>query len=145
MSFLDQFPRSVRWAIFVPLGIIGAVIVESLLEYVCGAIGLAPSARGTGLTGGALVAFGWALALSLFPAVLSPRPWIVGIVMFVLGLLWRIAPLFFLQPYQRARLPEFALYMSVTTAGHVVGGAVGLYLIRDLTTRKRVGAVSEGA
>jgi hypothetical protein len=130
VSFLEQFPRSVRWAIFVPLGIIGAVIVEGVLEYVCDAMGLAPSTRGTGVTRGALVAFGWALALSLFPAVLSPRPWIVGIVMFVLGLLWRVVPLFFLQPYQRARLPELAVYISVTTGVHVVGGGVGLYLVR---------------
>lgn len=132
MSFLDQFPRLVRWAIFVPLGILGAVMVEGILEYVCDAIGFEQSTQGTGMTRGALVAFGWALALSLFPAVLSPRPWIVGIVMFVLGLLWRVAPLYFLQPYQRARLPNLVVYISVTTAGHVFGGGLALYLIRNM-------------
>ena len=128
-----------RWAIFVPLGIIGAVIVEGVLQYVCDAIGLARSTRGTGVTRGALVAFGWALALSLFPAVLSPRPWIVGIVMFVLGLLWRVAPLFFLQPYQRARLPDLVVYISVTTGAHVLGGGVGLYLVRELVKQPSKG------
>lgn len=142
MSFLDQFPRSVRWAIFVPLGIFGAAIVEGVLEYVCDAIGLAPSTRGTGLTGGALVAFGWALALSLFPAMLSPRPWIVAIVMFVLGLLWRVGPLFFLQPYQRVRLAESVLYISVVTGAHVVGGGVGLYLVRELVKQHSKGSAA---
>ena len=135
MTWLDQFPRWVRWAVFFPLGIIGAAIVEGVLDYLCDAIGLSRSTEGTGMTRGALVAFGWALALSLFPAVVSPRPWIVGIVMFVLGLLWRVAPLFFLQPYQRMRLPDVAVYISVTTGLHVVGGGVGLYLVRQLVKK----------
>ena len=84
-----------------------------------------------------MLAFAWALVLTLVPAVVSPRPWVVGVVMFAVGLLIRIAPVIsaMMVPYQRERLRSLAVALTATIGAHVLGGAVGLYLIRVLAAR----------
>ena len=84
-----------------------------------------------------MLAFVWALTLTLVPAVLSPRPWAVGVVMFAVGLVIRVAPVIsaMMVPYQRARLPPLAVGIAVMIGGHVLGGGVGLYLVRVLAAQ----------
>ena len=84
-----------------------------------------------------MLAFAWALALTLVPAVVSPRPWAVGVVMFAVGLLIRIAPVVsaMTTPYLRERLPSLAVALAAAIGAHALGGGVGLYLIRVLAAR----------
>ena len=114
------------------------VIVQGVLDAVYNAAGLprSPSTPG-GVARAALVGFTWALGLTLFPAVLSPRPWAVGVVMSVVALLVGVAPLvsILMTPYQRPRLPSLAVVLAASIAAHAIGGGVGLYLIRQLSPR----------
>jgi hypothetical protein len=137
---LEGWPRALRWAAFLPAGVAAAVIVESVLDGMFDAAGV-PELRDTeGLSREALTAFGWALTLTLVPAVLSPRPWPVGLVMFVVGLLWRAGPILYLvstTPYMRPRFEAVAVPLSITFATHALGGVLGLYLVRYLTRVER--------
>ena len=136
---LDVWPRSLRWAVFLPAGIGAAVIVDGVLNAAFDAVGLpASSASSAGVSRLALVAFVWALTLTVAPAALSPRPWVVGLVMFVAGFIWRVVPVvsMMMYPYQRARLPSVAVAFAATIGTHVLGGVMGLYLIRDLRHRR---------
>jgi hypothetical protein len=135
---LDALPRGLRWALFLPVGIGCALIAHSVLNAVFDAAGLPTSPASTGgVSRAAMLAFAWALALTLVPAVVSPRPWAVGVVMFAVGLLIRIAPVVsaMTTPYQRARLPSLAVALAATIGAHALGGGVGLYIIRVLATR----------
>lgn len=125
--------RTLRWVVFLPAGIGAALGVSMVLNAAFNAAGLPRSPESTaGIIRAALFAFAWALTLTLVPARLSPRPWAVGVVMFVAGLIVRVAPVISAMtvPYQRARLPSLAVALTVSTGAHVIGGAVALYLIR---------------
>ena len=115
------------------------MIVDGVLNAVFDAVGLPASAASTaGVSRLALVAFVWGLTLTVAPAALSPRPWVVGLVIFVVGLIWRVVPVvsMMMYPYQRARLPSVAVAYAATIATHVLGGVMGLYLIRNLRHRQ---------
>jgi hypothetical protein len=135
---LDAWPRQLRWALFLPAGILCMLIVQGVLHAVYDAVGLP---RSTASIGGvirvALVAFTWALGVTLFPAALSPRPWAVGVVMFAVALLAGVAPVvsIMMTPYQRARLPSLAVVLVASVSAHALGGGVGLYLIRQLVAQ----------
>lgn len=135
---LDALPQSLRWAAFLPAGIVATLIVNGVLEtaFDAGRWPTSPATTG-GVIRGALLAFVWALALTVFPAVLSPRPWAVGVVMFAIGLLVRIAPVIsaLMTPYQRPRLPALAFFLTASIGAHALGGGVGLYLIRQMAAR----------
>ena len=122
---------------FLPTGVMVALIVDAVFNAAFDALGL-PGSPGNpaAVMRLALVAFAWALTLTLVPAVLSPRPWAVGVVMFVVGLLFRIGPVLSMMtvPYQRARLASLAVMFVATTAAQALGGGVALYLIRGLRT-----------
>jgi drug/metabolite transporter (DMT)-like permease len=135
---LDAWPRRLRWAVFLPAGIASALIVQGVLDRFFDGVGLPRSPASTaGVTGAALLAFAWALTLTFVPAVLSPRPRAVGVVMFAAGLIIRVAPILSAMtiPYQRARLPDLAVFFAVTIGAHALGGGAGLYLIRHLAAR----------
>jgi len=114
------------------------LIVQGVLDAVYDAVGL-PRSRASlgGVSRVALVGFTWALGITLFPAALSPRPWAVGVVMFVVALLAGVAPVIsiMMTPYQRARLPSLAVVIVASIGGHVLGGGMGLYLIKQLAAR----------
>jgi hypothetical protein len=115
------------------------LIVQGVLDAVYNAVGLPRSTASIGgVTRAALVGFTWALGATLFPAVLSPRPWVVGVVMSAVALLVGLAPLIsiVMTPYQRARLPSLAVVLVASISAHAIGGGVGLYLIRQLSPRK---------
>jgi hypothetical protein len=138
LRHLDAWPRSLRWAVFLPAGIVAALIVESVLAGVFDALGLQASRRTTGgVSRESMLAFAWALTLTFVPAVVSPRPWAVGVVMFLVGLTIRVAPVLSAMtvPYQRARLSGLAVFLAVTIGAHMFGGGVGLYVIRHVAAR----------
>jgi hypothetical protein len=138
LRHLDALPRVLRWAVFLPAGLLCMLIVQGVLDTIYNAAGLprSPASIG-GVTRVALVAFTWALGVTLFPATLSPRPWAVGVVMFAVALVVGLAPIYTMitTPYLRARMPSVALAISASIGGHVLGGGVGLYLIRRLAAR----------
>lgn len=114
---------------FLPAGIVAALIVDGVLDNVFYALGLRTSGD---VNRAAVYAFAWGLTLTFVSAVLSPRPWAVGLVMFAIGLIIRIAPLFMLLPYQRERLSSLLVELAVVNGAHAWGGGVALYLIRKL-------------
>ena len=64
-----------------------------------------------------------------FPAVISPKPWIVGIIMFVLDFLLGAGPALYRivsYDYMRYRAPEILPIVGAS----VVGGLLGLLLVR---------------
>ena len=139
---LDAWPRGLRWVAFLPVGILGALIVDRVLDGVFDAIGLPTALASAGGVGrAALLSFAWALTLTLVPAVVSPRPWAVGVVMFAVGLIIRVAPVISAMtiPYQRARLPGLAVALAIIIGAHVFGGGVGLYFIRHVAARANEG------
>ena len=136
-SRLDAVPHWARWVMFLPTGVMAALIVDAVFNAVFDALGLPRSPQNPeAVMRLALSAFAWALTLTFVPAVLSPRPWAVGVVMFIAGLLLRIAPILSMMtvPYQRARLPSLAVMFVATTAAQVLGGGVALYFIRGMTS-----------
>ena len=142
---LDAVPRWARWVMCLPAGIMTALIVDAVFSAVFDALGLPRSPQNpAAVMRLALTAFAWALTLTFVPAVLSPRPWAVGVVMFVAGLLFRIAPALSMMtvPYQRERLPSLALMFVATTAAQALGGGVALYLIRGMTAGGNEGRVT---
>ena len=132
---LDAWPRRLRWAVFLPAGIAAALIVHGVLDGVFDAVDRPTSPPSTSRA--SVLAFAWALTLTVVPAVLSPRPWAVGVVMFAVGLIIRVAPILSAMtiPYQRARLPGLAAAFAVIIGAHALGGGVGLYLIRRVSAR----------
>jgi hypothetical protein len=138
---LDALPRGLRWALFLPVGIGCTLIVHGVLNAVFDAAGLPTSPASTGgVSRAAMLAFAWGMVLTLFPAVLSPRPWAVGVVMFVVGFLVRVSPLYTIitTPYQRARLPSLAVALAATIGAHALGGGVGLYLIKRFARARTI-------
>ena len=89
-----------------------------------------------GVVENVVTAFAWGVSFTFFPAILSPRPWPVGLVMFAAGLVLQVAPvvyLFISAPYLRSRAP---LAWAVITAG-IVGGCLALWLIRHQQSARR--------
>ena len=130
--------RTLRWVLFLPAGIGAALGVSMALNAAFNAAGLPRSPESAaGITRAALFAFAWALTLTFVPAILSPRPWAVGVAMFVAGLIVRVAPVISAMtvPYQRARLPGLAVAFAVVIVAHALGGGLALYLIRDRAAR----------
>ena len=129
---LDALPRRLRWAVFLPAGIFAALLVDGVLDDVFYALGFRTPTSTAGVSIAAVQAFAFGLTLTFVSAVLSPRPWIVGLVMFAVGLLFRISPIvsMMMVPYQRERLPEVAVAFAVIIGAHIVGGGLGLYLVR---------------
>lgn len=133
--------RTLRWVAFLPAAIAAAVTMNFVLNAVFDAAGLPPSSMSTvGVAREAVLAFALALTFTLVPAIVSPRPWTVGIVMFAVGLIIRVAPIASAMtvPYQRARLRSFAVALGVTLVAHAVGGIAGLFLIRRLAQPRTI-------
>ena len=121
-------PPWLRWAVFLPLGVAGSLLAGALVQL---AFGMAGTGYRTmpGLLESSVVAFVSGATLTFLPAVLSPRPWLVGLVMLAVGLVWRVAPAAYLvitAPYLRSRAP----LVAVVIAAAVLGGGVGLLLVR---------------
>ena len=129
LRFLDRMPQWLRWALFLPVGIACSFIVLGVVDAGFAMASPGPYRRTPGVTENAIGAFIAGLTRVLFPAVVSPRPWPVGIIMFALDSLLRVGPFVYMlvsYEYMRPRVPAM---VPVVAAG-VVGGCLGLYLVR---------------
>ena len=127
LRFLDGMPRGLRWALCVPVGIGCSFIVLGILD--TGVTMAAGRYRPMpGVLEVSTAAFVAGVTRVLFPAVISPRPWPVAIIMFALDVLLRVGPFAYMviaYEYMRPRSPLGA----VAIAAGVVGACVGLYLV----------------
>ena len=126
-------PRWLRWAFCVPLGVLCSWLVVGLLEAVFDAAGL-PRVHAFTLRAAASRFVG-AFTFTWFPAMLSPKPWPVGIVMFAVDLLLAVGPLAWALrfPYMRERM----LATGWGTALGAIGlGALGACLALSLLWRR---------
>ena len=132
--FLDTLPAGLRWALFLPVGIGFSFAVLGIVDMGF-AISAGPYRTTPGVTESSTLAFFAGVTRVLFPAVLSPKPWPVAIVMFTLDVLLRAGPFAYTvmsYEYLRARAPLAA----VVVAAGAVGGCLGLFLVRRLAVRR---------
>jgi hypothetical protein len=131
LRYIESLDRSLRWGLFLPVGLALSFLLLGILDT---AVGMAsgPYRRVPGVAESSSFAFIAAATRVLFPAVISPRPWPVGIIMFVLDFLVRVAPIanMFRYDYMRQRLPALVPEIVPYVLAGVVGGVVGLYLVR---------------
>ena len=132
MRALDQLPAWLRWTLFLPVGLALHFMVAALIEALLGAAGLR-AGRGSpnALAVGAALAFLYGLTFTLFPAVLSPRPRVVALVLFACGVISDLAQIgyFARYEYMRPRLPLAAAMSGV----EAIGGLVAVLVVRHLT------------
>ena len=132
LRFLDTLNRGLRWALFLPVGIGVSFAAVGLIKAGFDAYWGNPRVT-AGLAEESTLAFFAAMTRTLFPAVISPRPWLVGIIMFSLDFLLRAGPLayrLFGYEYMRYRAPELLPSAVAYVAAGVAGGLLGLYLVR---------------
>jgi hypothetical protein len=128
LRFLDTMPAALRWVLFLPVGIGCSFIVLAVLDMGF-AMSAGPYRTTPGVAESSTLAFFAGLTRVLFTAVLSPKPWPVGIVMFTLDLLLRAGPFAYtVMSYEYLR-PRAPLAGIVVAAG-AVGGLTGLLLVR---------------
>ena len=114
-----------------PLGVLCSFLIVGLLEALFDAAGLP---RVHALTARAAVSrcLG-AFTFTWFPAILSPRPWPVGVVMFAVDLLFAVGPLAdaLRFPYMRERMLATGAAAPLGAIGlGVLGGCLALLLLR---------------
>src|SRR6185503_6183799 len=117
-----------RWTLCFPAGIIASLLFVSFINAGFNAYWGNPRVV-PGLAEESTLAFFAALTRTLFPAVISPRRWLVGVIMFTLDFLLRAGPYAYQlmnYEYMRYRAPLIVTYVVVAT----VGGLVGLLLVR---------------
>jgi hypothetical protein len=126
-KYLAAMPRNLRWGLFFPVGIALSFI---FLAFVDAGFGMAAGRYRTapGPFEGGTENFVAGVTRVLFPAVISPRPWPVAIIMFTLDTLLRAGPFAYaILSYEYLR-PRAPLGAALVAAG-VVGGCLGLYLV----------------
>jgi hypothetical protein len=126
--YLDTLDPALRWAFFLPVGIGFSFVILSVVDAGF-AMAQAPYRRVPGVTESSTLAFFAGVTRVLFPAVISPKPWLVGLVMFALDFLLRAGPVAYMlmsYEYMRYRAPMMWTYAG---AG-AVGGLLGLLLVR---------------
>ena len=122
-------PRRIRWILFLPVGIALSFIVLAFVDAGF-AISQAPYRRLSGAVESSIQAFFAGVTRVLFPAVISPKPWLVGIVMFALDFLLRAGPIAYMltsYEYIRNRAPGMMVFY---VAAGAAGGLLGLLLVR---------------
>ena len=130
LRFLDTMSRSTRWVLFLPVGIGCSFIVLAIVDMGV-ALSAGPYRTRPGVTEDAIDAFIAGVTRVLFPAVISPRPWPVGLILFAVDFLLRAGPFaYMVLSYEHLR-PRAPLGAVIVAAG-AVGGCLGLYLVRRL-------------
>ncbi|HTH02050.1 MAG TPA: hypothetical protein VL882_17375 [Vicinamibacterales bacterium] len=127
LRYLDTLDPALRWALFLPVGIGFSFVILGVVDAGF-AMAQAPYRRVPGVTESSTQAFFAGVTRVFFPAVLSPKPWPVGIIMFALDTLLRAGPVAYMllsYEYMRYKAPEMITY---AVAG-VVGCCVGLFLL----------------
>ena len=134
LRLLDGLPRWLRWTLFLPVGIGCSLLVQGVVQLLFDLAG--PAYRtAPGMNERVLTAFAAGVTLIVFPAMLSPKPWPVGVVLFTVGLALRVsyvAHQVITTPYLRPRVPVVAVVIAANT----FGGCLGLLLIRLLQRDK---------
>ena len=133
LKYLDSTDRSLRWAFFLPAGLGLSFVFLAMVEQLFLATDeFEYPARGVpGVFQYSTEAFLAAVTRTLFPAVISPRPWLVGVIMFTLDFLIRTIPIAYQLinfEYMRYRAPGMYPYL----AAGAVGGLLGLLLVRQV-------------
>ena len=133
---LNQVDPGVRWAL-VPVGIAASLFVSSLVDAAFVAVtGLRSSPGTIHVATGAFIG---AATRTLFPAVLSPRPWPVALIMFALDFLLRAGPPAYRlinYEYMRARAATFMGQLVADIVAGIAGGLLGLYLLQRVMPAK---------
>jgi hypothetical protein len=134
---LDRLDSGLRWAL-IPIGIIASLVVSGIVD----AAFAAAAGRSTnpGEAQIATTAFIAAATRTLFPAILSPKPWPVGIVMFVLDFLLRAGlPAYRIISYEyiRLRAAHFMTQIAADVIAGIAGGVLGLYLVRRASAARK--------
>jgi hypothetical protein len=127
---LDVLPRWLRWAVFLPVGLCISYFVEIVLEILLDIAGL-PDVHVTvaGSVRTAVIRFVGGFTVTVFPALLSPRPWPVGIVMLAAGILVRLSTIAYGLAFMRY-VPSRMFLVGGFMVVYALGGLLGLYLIR---------------
>jgi hypothetical protein len=128
LQLFDGMNRRLRWLLFLPAGLIIAFIITGLVDE---AFNMAAGGRqrlAPGLFELSALAFVAAFTRTLFPAIISPRAFVVGLVIAILDTAFRAVPVIELamHDFSRARVP----FGTVILAAGVVGGGLALFLIR---------------
>ena len=130
LRYLAAIPRGLRWVLFFPAGIALSFVALAFVDMGF-AMSAGPYRTMPGAFEGGTGNFVAGVTRVLFPAMISPRPWPVAIVMFTLDFLVRAVPLAYSAisyEYLRPRAPLGALLVAVGT----LGGCLGLYLVRRI-------------
>jgi hypothetical protein len=128
LRYLATMPRELRWGLFFPVGIALSFLVLALVDAGFAMSQPGPYRRIPGVLEASVGAFVAAVTRVLFPAVISPRPWLVGIIMFALDFLLRAGPTAYMlisYEYMRYRGPR----MAVPVVAGAIGGLLGLFLV----------------
>jgi len=126
----------------VPLGVWCSGLIEQLFEACLDVAGTPPSGdSGAGLLRPGIIKFISGATVTLFPAVLSPKPWPVAIVLFAVGLLLSLAPVGY-----RLAMHYASSQVLLAVGAFVVdtlGGGLALYLVRRFSPPPRGTAVEK--
>jgi hypothetical protein len=131
VNFLDRIPRWLRWVLFLPVGLVGSMLVNVFLELLLDVVGLPNTPQTTaGLVKSGILLFFGGLTVTLFPSVLSPKPWVVGIVLCVVGVLVEMSPLLMAVVAGTLRWSSLMIVAVVNVVAYAVGACLALLLIR---------------
>jgi len=135
-QYFDRLDNGLRWALLLPVGLGGSIIFVGIIEAGFNAYWGNPRPF-PGPIEASILTFFAALTRTLFPAIVSPRRLLVGIIMFALNFLLTTVPIMyglFGHEYQRMRAREQLPVASLIIMVCIVGGVIGLYLIKRVTS-----------
>ena len=127
MRVIGSMDRRLRWVLFLPVGLGASLVFVGMVDAAFNGYYGNPRTF-PGVFELSTLAFLACLTRTLFPAVISPKPWPVGIFLFVLDTVIRALPLYELMRYEYRR-SEAGGAGIVVMAG-VAGGCLALFLIR---------------
>lgn len=136
LRMLDVLPRWLRWILFFPVGAAASLVIVTFVDIACEIAGLpqTPQSAG-GMVKTAVIRFVAGLTVTLLPAVLSPRPWPVAVVIFAIGILMALSPIAYGVIKQVA--PSLVLLEGLELVEYALGAGLALFLIRQIGSAKQ--------
>jgi hypothetical protein len=135
LELLDAVPSWLRWLLFLPIGFWLAGNLEHLID---GALGLTAADRAPNVAGTDLRIYLSkvlsAIAFTALPALLSPRPWGVGIVLVACWTLLASVPIAY--RISVGYVPSQVLVAVAAAAADVLGAFLGLWAVWWLVRRR---------
>jgi hypothetical protein len=128
LRMLDALPRWLRWILFFPVGAAASLLIVTFVDLACVIAGLpqTPQTAG-GMVKTAVIRFAAGLTVTLLPAVLSPRPWPVGVVIFAIGVLMAVSPIVI--GLIRHVAPSLMLFECLELLEYALGAGLALFLV----------------